>query len=54
MGKRLFEDKTTEEVVRLYREYEDLIFGANPCFGTKDIRILLELERELTLREEQP
>jgi hypothetical protein len=43
---------TNLELLKLYKEYDDLIHGANPCFGTKDVIYLDQIEREMDAREE--
>jgi len=46
------ENMSNKELLKEYKVYDDLIHGMNPCYGTKDTRYLLALERELNKREE--
>jgi hypothetical protein len=45
------EQMTNKELLNEYKTYEDLIYGKNPCFGTKDIRFFDSLCYEMDKRE---
>ena len=43
---------TNEQLLKTYKELDDLIHGKNPCFGTRDVILLDQITREMDKREE--
>ena len=43
---------SNEELLKLYEEVEDTIYGANAIYGTKDVIYFNEICREMDKREE--
>jgi len=49
---RPYKHLTNKELLKLYKEYDEMIHGENSCYGVNDLFILAEIERECNLREE--
>lgn len=49
---KILKEMTNKELLKLYREYDDLLHGNNPCFGTRDVRFFYQICYEMDKREE--
>jgi len=47
---KTFQQMTKKELKNLYKEYYDICYGFNACYGTSDIRNLDSIEKELDKR----
>jgi hypothetical protein len=43
---------SNEQLLKLYNEYDDLIYGDNPCYSKRDLIYYDEIVREMDKREE--